>query len=243
MNLIAIQALSQARQRLSDVPGRRAKDRKPWSLQDEARLVLLYPDTPMPELVAAFGRPYWSVYNKAYALGLRRSEQYLASEHACRLRRENNPGVGSRFQKGQTSWNKGVSYAAGGRSAETRFKTGTLNGKAALLLQPIGTERVTKDGIRQRKIRDDGPTQRRWKSVHMILWEETNGAVPPGHIVVFCDKNTKNIEIGNLELITRAENMRRNTIHRYPPELKETIRQLGKLKKAISEAPNEKQAD
>lgn len=37
--------------------------------------------------------------------------------------------------------------------------------------------------------------------------------------------------------------MRRNTIHRYPPELKETIRQLGKLKKAISEVSNEKQDD
>lgn len=243
MNPIAQQALALARERLSDVPGRRAKDRRPWSLLDEARLVLLYPGTPMPELVAIFGRPYWSIYNKAYALGLRRSDEYLTSEHACRLRRENNPGIGSRFQKGQTSWNKGVSYTAGGRSSETRFKAGTINGKAALLLQPIGTERVTKDGIRQRKIRDDGPPQRRWKSVHMILWEEMNGTVPPGYIVVFCDKNKKNIEIGNLELITRAENMRRNTIHRYPPELKETIRQLGKLKKAISEVSNEKQDD
>ena len=77
----------------------------------------------------------------------------------------------------------------------------------------------------------------------MILWEEVNGPVPHGHIVVFCDKNAANIEISNLELITRAENMRRNTIHRYPSELKETIRQLGKLKKAISEASNEKQDD
>lgn len=243
MNPIAQKALAQARERLSDAPRRRVKHRKPWTLHDEARLVLLYPGTPMPELVAIFGRPYWSIYNKAYSLGLRRSDEYLASEHACRLRREDNPGVGSRFQKGQTSWNKGVSYTAGGRSAETRFKAGTLSGKAAMLLQPIGTERVTKDGIRQRKVCDDGPPHHRWKSVHMILWEEANGAVPSGHIVVFRDKNTANIDIDNLELISRAENMRRNTIHRYPPELKETIRQLGKLKRAISEAPNEKQND
>jgi len=243
MNPIAQQAFDSAMARLNEVPPRRAKDRKPWTQEDEVRLSELYSDTPMPDLIKAFRRPYWSIYNKAYALGLRRSEAYLASEHACRLRRDNNPGAGTRFQKGQTSWNKGVSYTAGGRSAETRFKTGTVNGKAALLLQPLGTERVTKDGIRQRKILDDGPPQRRWKSVHMILWEESNGAVPPGHIVVFRDKNTTNIDIQNLELITRAENMRRNTIHRYPPELKSTIRQLGKLKKAISEASNEKQDD
>ncbi|EJM92466.1 HNH endonuclease signature motif containing protein [Pseudomonas sp. GM67] len=243
MNPIAQQAFDDALARLDGMPGRRTKDRKPWLLEDEDRLCALYPNTPMPELIEAFRRPYWSIYNKAYALGLKRSEAYLASEHACRLRRENNPGAGTRFQKGQASWNKGVSYVAGGRSAETRFKPGALSGKAALLLQPVGTERVTKDGIRQRKIRDDGPPQRRWKSVHMILWEESNGTVPPGHIVVFRDKNTEHIEIDNLELITRAENMRRNTIHRYPPELKSTIRQLGKLKKAISEASNEKQDD
>lgn len=104
---------------------------------------------------------------------------------------------------------------------------------------PIGTERVTDDGIRQRKVRDDGPTHRRWKSVHAITWEEAHGEVPAGHLVVFRDRNTQNIELGNLELVSRAENMRRNTIHRYPPELKSTIRQLSKLKRAISEASSQ----
>ncbi|MGH8417987.1 MAG: HNH endonuclease signature motif containing protein [Pseudomonas sp.] len=236
MNPIAMRALEQAR-------ARPAKPRRQWTCVEEARLRELYPNTPMPEMAKEFNRPYWSIYNKAHALGLKRSDDYLAGEHACRLRRENNPGVGSRFQKGHASWNKGISFISGGRSAETRFKAGTLNGRAAQLHMPIGTERVTKDGIRQRKVRDDGPPQKRWKSVHMIMWEETNGAVPDGHIVVFRDRDTANIQISNLELITRGENMRRNTIHRYPPELKDTIRQLGKLKRAISEVSREKQDD
>ncbi len=238
MSPIAMQALERARARAAPAPSR-----KHWSSKEERQLIALYPNTPMPELMKVFGKSERAIYAKAYLMGLKRSEAYLASEHACRLRRENNPGIGSRFKKGAISWNKGISYTAGGRSAETRFKAGTLNGKAAMLLQPIGTERITKDGIRQRKIRDDGPPQRRWKSVHMILWEEVHGDVPPGHIVVFKDRNTANIDLLNLELISRAENMRRNTIHRYPPELKETIRQLGKLKRAISEVSNEKQDD
>lgn len=92
-------------------------------------------------------------------------------------------------------------------------------------------------------MRDDGPSHRRWKSVHSLIWEEAHGEIPPGHLVVFRDRNTKNIAIDNLELVSRAENMRRNTIHRYPPELKSTIRQLSKLKRAISEAAHEKQDD
>lgn len=239
MNTIAKKALDNARARLDGVPNRRVRDRRPWSAEDEVLLGALYPDTPMQELLKAFGRPYWSIYNKAYALGLKRSESYLASEHACRLRRENNPGVGSRFQKGQPSWNKGISFHSGGRSAETQFSPGTMPHNHV----PVGTERTTRDGIRQRKTHDDGPPHRRWKSVHMIMWEEAHGEVPDGHIVVFRDRNTANIVMENLELITRAENMRRNTIHRYPPELKDTIRQLGRLKKAISEVSNEKQND
>lgn len=239
MNSIAQLALEAARLRMTGDHPSHTKQRIPWSHEDEVKLISLYPDTPMPELIKAFQRPYWSIYNKAYQLGLKRSETYLASEHACRLRRENNPGTGTRFQKGQTSWNKGISFHSGGRSAETQFAPGTMPHNHV----PIGSERITRDGIRQRKTHDDGPPQRRWKSVHMILWEDLHGPVPPGHIVVFRDRNTANIEIDNLELITRAENMRRNTIHRYPPELKSTIRQLGKLKKAISEASNEKQDD
>ncbi|WP_162874505.1 HNH endonuclease signature motif containing protein, partial [Pseudomonas viridiflava] len=92
----------------------------------------------------------------------------------------------------------------------TRFKQGSLPHYNV----PVGTERVTRDGIRQRKTRDDGPAHRRWKSVHMIMWEEVNGEVPPGHVVIFKDKNTQNIVIENLELVTRGELMLRNTIHR-----------------------------
>lgn len=237
MNPIALQALQRARRRMTGCPA--PHSRRFWSAKEEARLIELYPDTPMPQLIEAFGRPDHSIYNKAHALGLSRSDAYLASEHACRLRREDNPGIEHRFKPGQAAWNKGTRFDPGGRSAETRFAPGSLPHNNV----PVGTERITDDGIRQRKVRDDGPAHRRWKSVHSILWEEAHGEIPAGHLVVFRDRDPKHIEIGNLELVSRAENMRRNTIHRYPPELKSTIRQLSKLKRAISEASSEKQDD
>jgi hypothetical protein len=236
MNPIALQALQRARRIMT---GESAPRRRFWSAKEEAHLIELYPDTPMPRLIEVFGRPDHAIYNKAHALCLSRSDAYLASEHACRLRREDNPGIAHRFKPGQAPWNKGAKFNPGGRSAETRFAPGSL----PHINVPVGTERITDDGIRQRKVRDDGPAHRRWKSVHAIMWEDANGDIPAGHLVVFRDRDPKHIELDNLELVSRAENMRRNTIHRYPPELKSTIRQLSKLKRAISEASREKQDD
>jgi hypothetical protein len=57
---------------------------------------------------------------------------------------------------------------------------------------------------------------------------------------VFKNGNKQDVRIENLEMISRQELMRRNTIHRYPPALKEVIRLAGKLKRTIEDA-HEKQ--
>ena len=244
--MTSLSPLAQAaleRARASAATDKPARSRRNWSEDEEQLLTRLYPDTPMPELVARLGRDDRAIYSKSRALGLRRSPEYLASEHACRLRKGDNVGAEYRFRPGMASWNKGKKgWQAGGRSAETRFKPGTINGSAAERLKPVGFERVTDDGILQRKIRADGPPHRRWQSVHEIIWEEHNGPRPAGHLVVFKDGNRRNFSPDNLELITRAENCRRNSIHRYPPELKQAIRRLKKLKRTIEEKSNEEPA-
>lgn len=240
MNPIAEQALAKARKILSPGASSKAPTRKFWTPSDEQRFAELYGDTPMPELIEIFGRPDHAIYGKAASMGLKRSEAYLASEHACRLRRENNPGVEFRFQKGQKPWNTGIKgLPSTGRMPETQFKKGS---KPRNWL-PIGSLRLSKEGYQQRKVTDTGYPPRDWVSVHTLLWEEHHGPVPSGHCLCFRDGNKQNIELANLELITRAERMRRNTFHRFPPELKDTIRQLNKLKRAISEASDEKQND
>jgi hypothetical protein len=206
-----------------------------WSVFEEVVLWELYPDTPTAEIARLLRRTDRQVYSKADTLGLKKSAAYLAGPHACRLRRGDNPGKGTRFQKGQTPWNAGLKgWAAGGRSVETRFKPGEISGRAAELLQPLGAERLNKDGIVQRKIREDGPAQRRWKAVHALLWEEQHGRIPRGHIVVFKNGDKTDIRLDNLELISRAENMRRNTVHRLPKELAEVVQLKGALQRQIN---------
>lgn len=236
MNTIAQEALARARNVLRPTNPAKAS-RKAWSDDDVQRLIELYPNTPMPELVQLFCRPDYAIYGKAAHLGLKRSESYLASEHAGRLRTGDERGTAHRFQKGQEPWNHGLKGLPSlGRAPETQFKKGS---KPRNWL-PVGSTRTSQDGYLQRKVTDTGYPPRDWIGLHILLWEEHNGAIPPGHCVCFRNGNKQQIELDNLELITRAERMRRNTIHRYPEELKSTIRQLGNLKRAIREATDEK---
>lgn len=233
---LAQAALERARAEIAGIqPTSQARAARYWS-DDQTRLLMqLYPDTPMPELVARLGRDASAIYNKAGALGLRRSPEYLASEHACRLRKGDNVGAAHRFKPGNVAWNKGMKGLKIGGEA-TQFR----KGNKPHTWVPVGTEQV-RDGYLWRKVTDHGG-RFDWKQVHVMLWEQHNGPVPQGLILVFRDRNKQNIQLDNLELITRAENCRRNSIHRYPPELKQAIRGLKKLKRTIEEKSNEEPA-
>jgi hypothetical protein len=68
---------------------------------------------------------------------------------------------------------------------------------------------------------------------HRLAWEIENGPIPKGKFLRFIDGNKKNWQIENLMLVDRESNMRLNTIHRYPEELKSTMKTISKLKKII----------
>ena len=66
-------------------------------------------------------------------------------------------------------------------------------------------------------------------------------------IVVFRDRNKRNIDQANLEAITRAENMRRNSYHRYGQEIARAVQLRGVLNRQINkrlkdEEPNRRPA-
>lgn len=216
---------------------------KSWTAEDLALLRREYPDTPTAQTAAALGRTLAQTYSKAGALGLKKSERYLASPDACRLRRGDNIGAAHRFLPGHVPANKGLRRPGwhAGRMRETQFKKGALNGRAARLYKSIGTERLSKEGYRQRKVTNDLRGAQRWKHVHVLLWVDHYGPIPPGYAVGFIDGDKTNIEIGNLMLLSRTDLMRLNTIHRYPQELRLAIRQVARLKRVIERRSSEKQ--
>lgn len=202
-----------------------------------------YPHEQTRVLADALSRSESSVYGRALVLGIKKSAAFLASPAACRT--NGRHGIGSRFEKGHTPANKGLRRPgwAPGRMRETQFRKGERRGVAVELWKPIGTERISKDGYLERKVNNDLPLQRRWRAVHLIVWEAANAPLPKGHAIVFKNGDKTDIRVENLECITRAELMRRNTLHRYPKEIASAIQLLGALQRQINKrgTANEKQ--
>lgn len=201
-----------------------------------------YPHEKTATLAASLGLRVSQIYQRATALGLKKSEEYLNSPASGRT--SGKQGTGTRFEKGHATWNKGMKglSLSDGR---TQFKPGQ---KPTNTL-PIGSLRITKDGTLQRKISDaKGNNSKRWRGVHELVWVEANGPVPDGHIVVFkqgerTDK-LEEITLDRVECISFAENMRRNTVHNLPKELAELIQLRGALNRQINKrsGKNERQA-
>jgi len=203
-----------------------------WTPEKVALLVCTYPDTTAAEIAGQLGTMPYTVYRKAHALKLTKSAAFLASAASGRLQRE--AGISTRFVKGQASWNKGKPHPARGRSIETQFKPGVRQGVAVKLYKPVGSERISKDGYLERKINDGMPLNKRWRAVHIVEWEAVNGPLPAGHALVFRDGNKQHISLDNLELITRAELMRRNSYHQYGQDIAQLVQLRGAITRQIN---------
>lgn len=209
-----------------------------WSPEDEQLLRELYPDAPTNQIADRIGRNQRAVYAKAKALGLRKSAEFLSSAASGRLQSVSGVGVATRFKARHEPWNKGKTYVAGGRSQETRFAPGHV----PLQWVPIGTETVDSQGYRKRKVRDDAPageSRRNWRFVHILLWEAENGPVPSGHAIVFRNGDRSDFRIENLELVSRAELARRNSVHNLPEDVKQAIRGIAVLNRQINKLTRE----
>lgn len=205
-----------------------------WTATMVDTLCALYADTPTDELADRLGVSVAQVYAKAAHHGLKKSPAYLAGPHACRLRRGDNTGASTRFKPGQAPWNKGMKGLDIGGKA-TRFQPGMVPHTAL----EIGAYRITKDGYLQRKIGNaKGSNSKRWRSVHELVWVEQNGPVPENHIVVFKPGmrtlELAEITIEKVECISRAENMQRNTLHRYGKEIASIVQLRGALTRQIN---------
>lgn len=213
------------------------QSRRRWTAEEDARLRALYPETPMPELLRAFAdRTQGAVYGRVYALGLHRSASFHASPASGRIRPGERRGSSGEFRPGHVPANKGLRRPGWGpgRMKETQFRKGERHGMAAQRYCPVGTERLNEDGYRERKVSDGQPFHRRWRFVHLLVWEAAHGPVPKGHAIVFVNGDKTDIRLENLACLSRADLMRRNTVHNYSAPIPQLVQLRGALQRKIN---------
>ena len=201
-----------------------------WTDAMVETLTKRYPHESSLTLAKEFGINTSRVYQKAARMGLKKTTEFLSSKESGRT--DGKRGGNSRFKPGHQTWNKGINFNPGGRSVETRFK----KGMKPHTWQPIGAERLSKDGYLQRKAFDTGYPPKDWVGVHILIWQEHHKTeLPKGHAIVFKDGDKTNITIENLECLSRAELMKRNSVHRFPKELIELIHLRGVINRKINQ--------
>ena len=163
------------------------KPKARWTPELEAQLRALYPDSTAAAVAEALGLRIDQVYSRIKALGIEKSESFKSSAASGRIL----PGqikpasMATRFKPGQPGWNKGMQFNAGGRSSETQFKAGQMQGEAQRKWVPVGSYRINCGGVLDRKTCDDGPTHKHWEAVHRIVWKAANGPIPKNHVITF----------------------------------------------------------
>jgi len=208
-----------------------------WTPAEDARLIAEYPHSEdTAALAASLGRTLHAIQHRADHLGLHKTPETKARIQARTNLALEQAGIGSRFRPGQKVWNAGLKGWQPDGCQATQFK----KGQRPHTWLPVGSERVTTQGYRQLKAADEGRACDRWHMVHVIMWEQAHGPVPPGHIVIFKNGDRQDIRLDNLECISRAEHAKRNAPHgRWPPELISLRMHLGWVKRMIRQRTEE----
>ena len=188
--------------------------------------------TPDMDNVLKENYPYKETSEVAKMLGLT-TKQIICRARRLKLHKSPEVFKGIRengmFLKGHVPFNKGkkqhefMSEEVIQKTIATRFKKGQI----PVNIKNVGYERITRDGYVEIK------TEKGFVLKHRMLWEKYYGKIPKRHVIRFKNGNKQDVRIENLELVTFENNMKDNTIHNYPPEIKTAMRRISKLKRMV----------
>lgn len=214
--------------------GLRTGRNKFWSGEENEYLRKYYPTTFMKDMCEYLGRSEKSIYMQAKLLGIKKDKDVLHKWH-----KDNVPKsfLENRYKKGDIPHNKGVPM--GEEKYEKCKGTMFKKGQTPKNTHPDGDGAITFRRNKDWHCYNVRISKGKWIPLHRYVWQEVNGAIPKGFIVTFKNGDYHDCRIENLELMSRADNMRRNSFRNYPPEVRQMIATKGgfnrKLNKIIKE--------
>lgn len=171
--------------------------RRLWMKEEDEKLIRLYPKHSAARIARWLTRSVSSVHGRANKLGI----------HPLTIRGGFKKGRhyhrSTEFKKDQTPWNKGKHYQPGGRSKETRFKKGQSSRNE--LSDGVITIRTDHKDRHDRKYKWIRISKNRWRMLHVVVWENAHGPIPPGHIIVFANGDSMDCSLANLRCIDRIQ--------------------------------------
>ena len=207
-------------------------NRRSWSDDERQVLTEMFADNYTETICSILNRSYGSVSSQSFLMGLKKSEAFMKMELQRQAQRLKGSSKQHRYTKGCIPSNKGkkMSDEVYQKVKNTMFKKGHLSHNAYHDWHEV----LRKDKCGKDYLMIKLPGERKLKYKHIWLYELKYGKVKKGFNVAFKDGNQLNCNIENLECISNAELMKRNTIHRFPKELINTIKLVNKLKREIN---------
>lgn len=198
----------------------------PYSDDDIKIVSQLYPTTRNAEIAKVIGRSLSSVNHLGQRCGFKKDKAFIAQMSAeAWINNPNHGGKAGFFKKGVEHPFRGIKKSPEARAKVEHlfFKKGNIphNAKAN------GYRSIDTNGYHKIK------TDKGMEFLHRKIWEDNNGEIPDNYLVSFKDGDRNNCNIENLVLVSRQNNMSCNSIRNYPPEVRQTINLISKLKKTI----------
>ena len=198
--------------------------RRPYTQQEIDYIKEHYPTTLNRDICIALGRTEGSIGSVSLRLGLKKDKVYLQKLKTGEI----GNSAKTMFTKGNASWNKGLKGLT--NKSSTKFKKGHIPHNAKESDGAISI-RKDKNGTCYRFIR---VALGKWYHYGRWVWEEKNGKIPKGMCLWHIDRDSLNDNIENLEVITRRDNIKRNSIVNYTHEQRSILKIISKINKKVS---------
>jgi len=175
---------------------------------------------PVKRLATVIGRSHTFVRTRLKQLGLTIPLELVEQRK-----------LDSRIKKGNIPANKGkkMKPEVYQKAKPTMFKKGNVPSNTKY--DGYTSVRVDNKGIPYIHVRI---SKGKFELLHRKLWMDAYGPIHPGMVVAFKNGNQADVRLDNLELISRRDNMLRNSVHRFPEDLRLTIQLLGALNHRIN---------
>lgn len=199
--------------------------KKFWTKSEIEWLKENFPSKQIKQLVAESGMTVSRINNKAHELKLKKTNEHLKNNAGRISANQTEKSKACRFKKGFVPWNKGISVHTGGDAGYFPKGHKPANHK------PVGYVRKNIEGYLEIKMCEG---LRSFRLLHRVIWERCNGKLNKGEVVIFLDGNKENVKITNLGVLTKMQNMKRNSYHNYPKEISSLIQLQGAINRQLN---------